>query len=580
MARIARALAALVALLVPALAAAQDLVGRALTLEQAGYNGQAAALYAAVLRQEPGNAMALLGLERAGSQAGWRDSIRAYAERALAADSGDATAWGVELRALRGAGEDSAAAAVLRRWAAAQPRSAAPYQEWARYSLRQGRGADARDAVMLARRRLDRPAVLAPELAQADVLLGEWASAAAEWRAGVMLDPPLTDGAVFNLRGAPPAERAGVIAALTAPGDAAPAGRRLAANLLLGWDDAARAWALLAGALPPPGPARTDALRLFAERAGELDGPGAQRAAAAAYDALAQSLPPGDAVEARIASARAWAAAGDEAAAGRALRALADAAPDADTRASALGALVDLQVKAGDPAAAARLLAADSAAFGGSQRALLGRRIARGWLRAGAPDSAERAVAGDGSLEADEIRGWVAVYRGALGQGSRLLAEAGAETGDPRSAAHRAATVALLDAVGRDSLPALGAALLLAERGDSVGASRALVAVARTLPADSGEAVPELLAWAARCAASGRDAAGADSLWREIARRFPGAGVAPEAELAVARGLTDRGDLRGAAAALEALILAHPRSALAPEARRELDRVRGLVPAS
>ncbi len=107
-------------------AAAQDLVGRAIVLEQNGYNDQAAALYAAVLRQEPGNAGALLGLERAGTAAGWRDSIRAYAERALAADSGDETAWGVELRALRLGGDDSLAAAALQRWAAAAPRSPAP----------------------------------------------------------------------------------------------------------------------------------------------------------------------------------------------------------------------------------------------------------------------------------------------------------------------------------------------------------------------------------------------------------------------------------------------------------------------
>ncbi len=570
----------LLALLVPAGAAAQDLVGRALQLEQDGYNVQAAALYAMVLRGEPGNDVALLGLERAGSQAGWRDSIRPYAERALAADSGDAAAWGVELRAVRSAGDDSLAAAVLRHWAAVDPRSAAPYREWARYSLRLGRVADARDAVVLARRRLHQPTVLANEMAQAEVLLGEWSSAAAEWRTGVMLDPPLADAAVFSLHAAPPAERDGVLQALTGAGDAAAAGRRLAANLLLGWNEAGHAWALLQGDLPPAGQARADVLRQFAERASELDGVDAQRAAAAAWDALAQGLAPDDAVEARIASARAYAAAGDDAAAGRALRALADAAPDSATRSSALGAMVDLQVRAGNPAAAARLLAADSSAFTVSQRALLGREIARGWLRLGAPDSAVRAVAGDGSLEADEVRGWAAVYRGALGEGKRLLAAAGARTGEPRAAARRAATVALLDAVDRDTLPALGAALLLAERGDSLGASRALAAVARTMAADTGEAQPTLLAWAARYAASGQDAAGADSLWVEVARRFPSAAVAPEAELAVARALADRGDLRGAEARLEAMILAHPRSALVPEARRELDRVRGLVPAS
>lgn len=580
MARIARAPAVLLGLLLPAVAAAQDLVGRALTLEQDGYNAQAAALYALLLRGEPGSAAALLGLERVGPGAGWGDSIRVYAERALAADSADETAWGVELRTLRAGGQDSAAAAALGRWAAVEPSSAAPYREWARYSLRVGRAADARDAALLARRRLRRPTALAPEMAQAQVLLGAWAPAAAEWRTGVTNEPYLADAAVFSLHGAPAAERAGVLQALTAAGAAAPAGRRLAANLLLGWNDAARAWALLEDGLPAGGAARAGALRQFAERAGEQDDSAAQRAAAAAWDAAARDLPADDAVEARIASARAYAAAGDDAAAGRVLRDLAGTAPDAATRAAALGAMVELRVRAGDPAAAARLLAGDSAAFSDGQRRALAQRIARAWLKAGASDSAARAVAGDGSLEADEVRGWVAVYHGALAPGKHLLAEAGAGTGDASGAARRAATVALLDAVGRDSLPALGAALLLAERGDSLGAARALAAVARAMGADSGEAQPALLAWAARCAAAGRDAPGADSLWREIARRFPASAVAPEAELAVARGLADRGDLTGAAARLEALILAHPRSALVPEARRELDRVRGLVPAS
>ena len=576
---IARPLLAALALLVPAAAGAQVLLGRAITLEGDGYPQEAAVLYAALLRQQPGDAGALLGLERTGAQVGWRDSSLAYAARALAVDSANATAWGVELRGLRAEGDDSAAAAVLRRWAAVLPTSEDPYREWARYSLRVKRAADARDAVTLARRRLRRPTVLAAEMGQADGLLGDWAAAAAEWRAAVAGDALLADGAGYSLQGAPAAAREDVVKALAAPGDGAPAGREVASSLMLGWGQAERAWDLLRDGLPAAGPARTDVLRRFAEHAGELDGAPAQRAAAAAYDALAASLPAGEAVDARLSSARAYAAAGDDADAIRVLRTLADAAADSATRAAALGAMVELDVQGAHPAAAARLLAADSAAFTGSQRAVLTREVARGWLRAGLPDSAARAVAADGSLDADEIRGWVAVYRGALAEGRRLLAEAGAETGDPRGAARRAATVSLLDAVGSDSLPALGVALLEAERGDSLAAARALAAVARGLP-DSGEARPAVLAWAARCAAAGADAAGADSLWREIAQGFPGSAVAPEAELAVARDLENRGDYRGAAARLEAMILAHPTSALVPEARRELDRVRGLVPAS
>jgi hypothetical protein len=139
---------------------------------------------------------------------------------------------------------------------------------------------------------------------------------------------------------------------------------------------------------------------------------------------------------------------------------------------------------------------------------------------------------------------------------------------------------ALLGAVRRDTLLELGAALLLAARGDSLRASRALVSVARELegPGGAGEAVAAVLSWAAQCAAGGHDAAAAEALWREVVDRLGGSSAAPGASLALARSLAGRGLLREAAAQLEAMILAFPRSALVPEARRELDRARGLVP--
>jgi tetratricopeptide (TPR) repeat protein len=130
MARTARPGAAsallLAALLLPARAAAQEPVERALELEQRGEAVQAAAQYAAALRQHPQDVVALLGLERTAAQAGWRDTVLVYAARALAADSTEVTAYAVALRTLRSEGRDSAAAEVLRRWSAAQPRRRPP----------------------------------------------------------------------------------------------------------------------------------------------------------------------------------------------------------------------------------------------------------------------------------------------------------------------------------------------------------------------------------------------------------------------------------------------------------------------
>ena len=576
MGAIARGSLALIALLLPARAIGQAALARAMDMEEQGFWGQAAASYAAALRQEPDNAIALLGLERVGEQAGWRDSVVAYAERALARDSTSTTARAVEVRGLRAAGKDSLARAALARWVAVEPRSLLPYREWAQLSLAAGRAGDARDAVILARARLRSATLLAPEMARVEVTEGDWTRAAGEWRSGLAAEPQYDEAAAFSLHPAPVAARDGVLDVLLAAGAAASAGRRLAADLLLGWNEPGRAWVLLRAELPGPGPLRMEMLRTFAEKARALDGPGAQRAAAEAYEMLAALELPADAVATRIESARAYAAAGAAAAAQRVLGPLVnDAGSDAATRSSALAAMIELQVRAGDPAAAAQLLSVNAAALTGTQRGVLGQSIAIGWLRLGDLDRAIAAVEGDSSLRAFEIRGWVAVYRGDLVAGRQALRFTGTMGGDPGGAAGRAATVSLLDAVGRDTLASLGAALLLAARGDSLAASRALVPIARRV---GGEGEPALLAWAARFAATGRDGAGAEALWREIAEGFPASSAAPAAELALARSLAARGDLKGARARLEAMILAHPESALVPEARRELDRVRGLVP--
>jgi len=565
----------------PARAAGQEILLRAMDLEGVGAWNEAGTLYRQVLAEEPTNAAALLGLERVFVQPAQRDTVLACAERAIAANPAAPTAYAVELRTLRAMGRDSLAARALSRWVAVDSASPAPYREWARLSFRAGRVQDARDAVLLARQRLGDPSALAPELAQVDVQQADWAGAAREWRAAVGAQAVYADAASFSLRPAPTAARDAVIAALTASGPEAATGRQLAADLLLGWSEPGRAWALLKDALPASDSLRIVALRTFAERSQALGGPDAQRAAGAAYDLLAAALPPEDAGRTRIESAQAFAAAGDTAAARRVLRTLAaDTAADGETRSAAAAATVELQVREGNPEEASRTLAAALERLSGTERERLARVIARGWLRRGALERAERAVDGDSSLAGDEVRGWVALYRGRLAEARRLLRLAGASVGDRALAPLRAETVALIDAVGQDTLPELGAALLRAARGDSLGASRALVAVARGL-ADSAagsEAEPALLAWAARCAAAGRDSAGAEALWLEVADRFGASNAAPAAELALARALAGRGDLKGAARRLEAMILAHPESALVPEARRELDRVRRLVP--
>ncbi len=568
---------------IPTLALAQVpsdvVIMRGLDFERQGRFEDAVAAFRQVLAREPGNAQALLGAERAYAQLGRRDSTLALAMRAVAADPQGTLAWTVEVRSARALGGEAMAAEALGRWMAAMPRSESPYRELVRSLAATGRLDDAREAVMAARTHLGDSERLHPELAAVEVAAGNWSRAAAEWRAAVKADNELAGSASFNLMSAPAAQHERVIRALTDP-DSAAAPRRVAAELLLGWNEPERAWVTLQSAIPAEVAARRSVLQSFADRARAAIGHPSQRAAAQALELMAAGLPPAEAARARIESARAFSAAGDQAAARRVLRGMAD---DPNTGVeiarSAATTLVELYARDGNPAEAARLLEQQRARLPGTEAARLGILVARGWIAAGELDRADGAIEADSSLAAEEVRGWTALYRGNLKGASERLREAG-PTGrgsDAGRNVERASMLALLQAVRRDSSRELGAALFLAARGDSARAAQALALLARSAAI---EGRPELLATAARYTAAAGDVAGAEALWTEVATAHPESAPAPTALLALARLLAARGDNAGAVQRLEGLILNYPASALVPEARRELDRVRGALPPS
>src|SRR6476619_4986670 len=105
--------------------------------------------------------------------------------------------------------------------------------------------------------------------------------------------------------------------------------------------------------------------------------------------------------------------------------------------------------------------------------------------------------------------------------------------------------------------PQLGAAFLALARGDSTTAAQKFVDAATQNP----EAASALLLASSRIHASRGDAP-----------------EAAEAELEWARALRRSGDTQGAASHLEHLILSAPQSALLPQARRELELLRGSTP--
>jgi hypothetical protein len=557
-------------------AAAQDPLLRAMDLERQNRYEEAGAAFRFVLAREPANLQALLGAERVYTQLGRRDSVLALVQRAIAADPAGSIPRTIQLRTARAIGGDAAAMDVIRQWMAAAPRSDVPWRELVRLLTALGRYDEARAAVDSARARLGDPRRLRPELAQLEAASGNWARAAVEWREVLLRQPELATVAAFNLRPAPAGQRDRVVRTLEGA-DGAPAPRRAAAELLLAWNDPRRAWETLAAALPEAAAERASVLAMFAERARAQGTPEAKRVAGAALERLAESSPPAEAVQQRVEAVRAYAEGGDAASARRVLRAMAeDPRAPADVAVSTTTALVELYAREGNPAEAERLLAQGRARLAGSEAERLTIAVARAWIGAGEFARAAGMVAEDPSLAADDVRGWAALYQGRLAEARPLLRGAGLAAGDPERAVRRATIVALLQEVRADSFPALGSALFLAERRDSAAAVQALVSLARA-GAAGGE--PELLALAARWSA-GAEPARAEALWTEVAARFPDAPSAPAAALALARIAASRGDLALAAQRLEAMILRYPDSALLPEARRELDRVRGLVPRS
>jgi hypothetical protein len=169
-------------------------------------------------------------------------------------------------------------------------------------------------------------------------------------------------------------------------------------------------------------------------------------------------------------------------------------------------------------------------------------------------------------LDDDEMAGWIAVYEGDLVVARKRLV---------RAATQRPELVDALGVLARvrlDALPPLGQAFLLLARRDTAGAAAQFTRLADSV----GTAAPALLAMAARL----QPPAASSALWARVIKDYPKSPEAPEALLAWARQLRDAGDKPGAVTRLEQLLVEYGSSALAPQARRELERLKGQVPPS
>src|SRR6266576_2866041 len=539
-------------------------IGQGFELERAGQYEQAAAMYLAALRADPTNLPALLGLERVLPPLNRLGELLPAAQRAAATSPSNAALRGVLLRTYVALNESDSARAVALRWAAAAPR----------------------DVLLVGRRALGRPGAFGIELAELSQLSGDWEGAAREWAAALPDAPAQLPNAASALAEAPDAQREPIARLLTA-GTPPPLTRRLAGELLLGWGEALRAWAVFEPSVATPSAEAAFALRRFADLAGARSAPDARRVRALALARYADLAPGpgGAAARARADAARAFIEAGDRDAARAVLERVArDSTAPPDAQQLAQRAVVEALIEGGQLDTAAQQLATNSR-LSAEDRGSLRLRLARARIEAGALDRAESALAGDSSVEALALHGWIALYRGRLRDAQSLFRVAGPYAGDRSDATERTAMVALLQQIPLDSFPELGRPLLLLAQGDSVHAVQALrLAAARLATAEGagGGGRPDLLLLAGRVAArlDTVQQRSALVLFDEVVRTGGPGAAAPAAELEWARLLERRAQPAEALQHLEHLILTYPGSAVVPEARRELERVKGAIPKS
>ena len=555
-------------------------LGRGFELERAGRYADAAQAYAQVLRGEPANLPALLGLERALDRVSRLADVLDPARRALAVDSTNPAILGLLIRTFVAVDQADSAAALVTRWSARSPGDEAPFREWIVALEDRGRFHDARAAIAVGRRTLVRPSALALESAELEQRQENWEGAAREWARALASEPTQEPNALAQLEDTPADARGRVTDALTGA-DAVPVARRAGAELLLGWGEPVRAWTVFQTTVGPDVPDAAYALHRFAERALGVGTPAARRVRAYALARFAELLPARLALQARIDAARALLDAGDGAAARAVLAsAAADSTAAPAARALAHSVLVRALLDAGQPDSAAAELAraGDDLPLEEHEQLYLGlarARIARGQLAA-----ADSLLAGDSSVAALSLAGWVALYKGDVKGAMDRFRAAGPYAGDRAEATERTIMAALLDRIARDTFPELGAALLQLAQGDSLAAAAALQRAAGQLPERAGRLDVLLLAGQAAAGTPAGEKGAAD-IFADIVRTGAASGAAPPAaELAWAQLLLRQNRLADAVTHLEHLILTYPQSAVVPEARRLLDKAKGAVPRS
>jgi len=577
-------LAFLLLIAAPSLARAQAL-SPGFELERTGRYADAANVYLTIVRADPINIPALLGLERVLFVLNRMPELLPLVQRARLHAPDNPALRSLELRTYAALNEGDSLEAAALRWAATAPHSDAPYREWGLALVDHRMWDDARRAYLTGRKTLGGEGTLAIELAELEQRAGNWEASAREWARAVVRSPDGAPNAAAQLSESPPPLHDRIVRVLTGP-DARPRVRRIAAELLLTWGQPAQAWSVFEPTLSDSD--AQGSLRRFADLAGTLTTPEAHRVRGLALTRWADLVPWPLAARARAEAVRELLEGGDRVAARGVLERLAtDSTAPTEAHSVAQSAL--LQVLIADGGAqldvAEKQLADPNSRLSADDRAALRLALARARIARGQLDRATAALGDDSSVTAVAQRGWIALYRGDLKDAMESFRLAGPYATDRAAATDRTAMMALLQRVQQESSPELGAALLALARGDSTNAIAGLRRAAGRLPVQGGRLEVLLLAGQVAAHLGGEQDVTAVALFDEIVRAGgeggEGGGAAPPAaELDWARLLVHQGRSSEAIPHLEHLILTYPSSAVVPEARRELERAKGAIPKS
>jgi tetratricopeptide (TPR) repeat protein len=554
------------------LAAQQDALNRATTLERRGDPTAALALYQAVLQDQPAEINALLGAERCLGALNRSLELIPAVQAAVAANPTSSVIYALAIRTWGAAEQPDSIRRYAERWAQLSPGDESPYREWGAALQGMRDLAGARQAYLSGRQRLGAPDALSPELAQLAVRGNDYPTALQEWLKAMTRLPGYRPTAVRALSQAPDAVRPGLLRSLDQ--DHSAMARGLSIDLRARWGDPVGAFHVLSAALPPDSAEAADMLRNFLVTVRGITGPEARSAQAMTLESLAERRTGIDRARLHLEAAQVYAEAGDRKAARRMLTRLSEDPDAAALQVGSTTTLVALLIADGAMDEAAQRLEQVRGALTADDYQRLRRDLAVGWIRAGALDQAQALVQSDSSIDGLALAGRLRLYRGDLAGARTLLKEAGPYAGSRAEATDRSALLALIQVVNGDSLPALGTALLALARHDSTGAVKGLERIAADQPPPGAAALRVL---AGRVEAARGHGAEAERLFR--AARVPEAPAsAAEAELELGRLMIALNRLPEATEPLEHLILTYPESALVPEARRLLNVARGLVP--